>query len=170
MPVHPYRGTLPRIDPSAFVAPGAWVVGDVELGPRASVWFTAVVRGDSAPVTVGAETNIQDGAVLHTDRGSPCEVGPRCTVGHRAVVHGCHVGRGSLVGMGAIVLSGAVIGEESLVAAGALVPPGREFGPRSLVMGSPARVVRELTDQDVERLIVPGVSNYLRYLRDYGST
>jgi carbonic anhydrase/acetyltransferase-like protein (isoleucine patch superfamily) len=167
MAIHPYRDRRPRIDPSAFVAPGAVVAGDVELGPQASVWFGAVIRGDSDAVRIGARTNIQDGAVLHTDPGKPCVVGEDCVIGHRAVVHACTVGRGSLIGMGAIVLSGAEIGEESLVGAGALVPEGRRHGPRSLLVGSPARLVRELTDEDVERLLKPGVRNYLRYVEGY---
>jgi carbonic anhydrase/acetyltransferase-like protein (isoleucine patch superfamily) len=162
-----YGALHPRVDPRAFVAPGAWVVGDVEVGPDASVWFNAVLRGDSARVSVGARTNVQDGAVLHTDEGAPCVVGEACTIGHRAVVHGCTVESGSLIGMGAIVLSGAVIGAESLVAAGALVPEHRTFAPRSLIMGSPARVVRTLSDEDVERLIRPGVAHYLAYAQAY---
>ncbi len=163
----PYGDRWPRMDPTAFVAPGAWIVGDVEVGPEASVWFNAVLRGDSDRVSVGAGSNIQDCAVLHTDRGSPCTVEADCTIGHRAIVHGCRVGRGSLVGMGAVVLSGAVIGPQSLVAAGALVPGGSEFGPRSLLVGSPVRLVRELTDDDIERLIAPGVANYRRYAAAY---
>jgi carbonic anhydrase/acetyltransferase-like protein (isoleucine patch superfamily) len=167
MPILPYADVWPRIDPTAFVAPGAHIVGDVTLGPRSSVWFCAVVRGDSAPVRIGDGTNVQDGSVLHTDAGKPCTVGDECTIGHRAIVHGCTVGNGSLIGMGAVVLSGAVIGEESLVAAGSLVPEGKEFGPRSLLMGAPARVVRELTEDDLERMIRPGVRNYQRYAQAY---
>jgi carbonic anhydrase/acetyltransferase-like protein (isoleucine patch superfamily) len=165
--VHPHRGVGPRIDPTAFVAPGARLVGDVELGPEASVWFNAVLRGDSDRIGVGARTNVQDGAVLHTDPGQPCLVGEECTVGHRAVVHACTVGRGSLIGMGAVVLSGAVLGEESLVAAGALVPQGRTFPPRSLLVGSPVRRLRTLDDGEVERLIRRGVRDYVRYAAGY---
>ena len=168
MNVLPYRDRRPRVDPSAFVAPGAWVVGDVTIAERASIWFNAVVRGDSDRVEIGAETNVQDGAVLHTDTGQPCIVGARCTIGHLAIVHGCRIGDGSLIGMGAIVLSGAEIGEESLVAAGALVPEGRSYPPRSLLVGSPVRRLRDLTDDDVEKLIRPGVEHYLQYARDYG--
>ena len=166
-PVVPYAGRSPRIDPTAFVADGSWVVGAVTLGPGASVWFGAVLRGDSDRVEIGARTNVQDGAVLHTDACKPCVVGEDCTIGHRAIVHGCSVGRGSLIGMGAIVLSGAAIGEESLVAAGSVVAEGRSFPPRSLVVGVPARVVRTLSDEDVERLIRPGVRNYLGYVAGY---
>jgi carbonic anhydrase/acetyltransferase-like protein (isoleucine patch superfamily) len=143
------------------------VVGEVQIGPEASVWFNAVVRGDSDHVTVGARTNVQDNSVLHTDPGKPCEVGEDCIIGHGAIVHGCRIGRGCLIGMGAIVLSGSVIGDESLVAAGALVPEGKEFEPRSLLVGSPARLVRTLSDQDVADLIEPGVRHYLDYARGY---
>jgi carbonic anhydrase/acetyltransferase-like protein (isoleucine patch superfamily) len=167
---HPYGDRSPRVDPSAFVAPGARIAGDVTIGPDASVWFNAVVRGDSDRVEVGARTNVQDNAVLHTDPGKPCLVGEDCTIGHGAVIHGCTIGRGSLVGMGAIVLSGAVIGDESLVAAGALVPEEKEFAPRSLLIGSPAQLVRELSDEDVERLIRPSVEHYLEYVRGYSQS
>ncbi len=167
MSAYPYGDRRPRIDPTAFVAPGARVVGDVELRARASIWFNAVLRGDSDRVVVGEESNVQDGAVLHTDAGAPCLVGARCTVGHSAIVHGCVVGDDCLVGMGAVVMSGARIGERSVVAAGALVPPGRAFEPRSLIVGSPARRIRELTDEDIERLIAPGVRHYLEYAEAY---
>jgi carbonic anhydrase/acetyltransferase-like protein (isoleucine patch superfamily) len=167
MAIHSFADKRPSIDPSAFVAPGAVLVGDVELGAEASVWFNAVLRGDSDSVRVGARTNVQDCAVLHTDPGTPCIVGDECTIGHGAIVHGCTIGRGSLVGMGAIVLSGAEVGEESLVAAGALVPEGRRYRPRSLLAGSPARLLRQLTDDDVERLLKPGARNYLKYAEDY---
>ncbi len=167
MPLYAYRDSSPTIDPTAFVAPGAHLVGDVTVGPQASIWFNAVLRGDSAPVLVGARTNIQDGAVLHGDAGAPCEVGDDCTVGHLAVVHGCKVERGSLIGTGAIVLSRATIGEESLVGAGAVVGEGRAFGPRSLLVGHPARVVRTLTEEDIERLVRPGSRTYIRTAQEY---
>jgi carbonic anhydrase/acetyltransferase-like protein (isoleucine patch superfamily) len=165
--IHPYDDRRPRIHSTAFIAPGAVVAGDVEIGAEASVWFNAVVRGDSDHVTVGARTNVQDNAVLHTDPGQPCEIGTECTVGHAAIAHGCRIGRGCLIGMGAVILSGAVIGDESLVAAGALVPEERRFEPRSLLVGSPARLVRTLTDHDVEEMIRPGVEHYLDYARGY---
>jgi len=145
-------------------------VGDVTLGPETSVWFNAVIRADSDSITIGGGTNIQDGAVLHTDPGVPCEVGERCTIGHGAIVHACRIGHGSLIGMGAIVLTRAVIGDESLVAAGAVVPERREFPPRSLLLGAPARVVRTLLDEDVERLIRPGLGKYRRYVEGYRQT
>lgn len=167
VPAYPYGDRVPRLDPTAFVAPGARVVGDVELAARSSVWFNAVLRGDSDRVRVGEASNIQDGAVLHTDAGSPCLIGEACTIGHRAVVHGCRIADGCLIGMGAIVLSNAVIGAHSLVAAGALIPPGKTFPPRSLLVGSPAKLVRELTDEDITNLIEPGVEHYLTYAEDY---
>ena len=125
---YPHGADHPRIDPTAFVAPGARIVGDVTIRARASIWFNAVLRADNDAITIGSETNIQDGSVLHTDEGHPCIVGDGCTIGHIANVHGCRIGDGSLVGMGAIILTGAMIGEESLVAAGALVPRGRRSG------------------------------------------
>ena len=167
MPVYAYGERLPSIHPTAFVAPGARLVGDVELDARASVWFNAVLRGDSDSVRVGEGSNVQDGAILHTDEGSPCLVGVGCTVGHRAIVHGCRIGDGTLIGMGAIVLSNAVIGARSLVAAGALVAQGKEFPERSLIVGTPAKVVRELTDEDLARLIDPGVRHYRSFADTY---
>jgi carbonic anhydrase/acetyltransferase-like protein (isoleucine patch superfamily) len=153
--------------PSVFVAPGAAVVGDVEIGDGSSVWFNAVVRGDTASVRIGERTNIQDGAVVHTDTGFPVTIGNDCTVGHLAIVHGSTIGNGCLIGMGAIVLTGAVIGPESIVAAGSLVPEGKEFPSRSLLVGSPVRLVRTLSDDDVERLIRPGFRTYLRLAAEY---
>ena len=157
------------LDSTVFIADGARVVGDVEIGEQSSVWFNAVVRGDTSTVRIGARTNIQDGAVVHTDTGKPCAIGDDCTIGHNAVVHGCTIGNGSLIGMGAIVLSGAMIGDESLVAAGALIPEGKEFPPRSLLVGSPAKLVRALGDDEVDRLIRRGVGTYLRLAREYSS-
>ena len=167
--VRAYLGKTPQLHSTVFLAPGATVVGDVEIGEQSSVWFNAVVRGDTSTVRIGARTNIQDGAVVHTDTGKPCRIGDDCTLGHNAVVHGCTVGNGCLIGMGAIVLSGAVIGDESLVAAGALVPEGAEFPPRSLIVGSPGKVVRTLSEDDVERIIRRGVATYLRLAREYSS-
>ena len=134
------------IDPGAFVHPLAVVLGDVTLGARVSIWPTAVVRADSDAIVVGAESNVQDGAVLHTDPGLPMRIGARVAIGHRAIVHGATVGDDVLIGMGAIVLNGAVIGAGSVVGAGALVTEGAVIPPRSLVLGSPGRVVRETTD------------------------
>lgn len=140
------------IDPAAFVHPLAFVCGDVALGPRASVWPFAVLRGDNDRVAVGAGSNVQDGAVLHADPGLPCVVGAGVSVGHRAVVHGARVGDGALVGMGALVLNGARVGAGALVAAGAVVREGLEVPAGTLAAGVPARVVRALTDDERARL------------------
>ncbi len=143
---------VPTIHASAFVAESASIVGDVRLGADSSVWFGAIVRGDTEPIVVGAGTNIQDGAVLHTESGCPLTIAEHVTVGHQAVLHGCTIGEGSLVGIQAVVLDGAVIGRQCLVGAGAVVTAGKVFPERSLILGAPARVVRVLTDEDVARL------------------
>lgn len=142
----------PRIADSAYVAPSADVVGDVEVGEDASVWYQCVLRGDIAPIRIGAQTNIQDLTMVHVDVDRPCEIGARVGVGHRAIIHGCEIEDGCLVGMGAIVLSGAVIGSGSLVAAGAVVTEGMEVPPDSLVVGVPARVIRDVDDELRERM------------------
>ena len=142
----------PAVADDAWVAPGATVVGAVTVGPGSSVWYGAVLRGDGDRISVGARTNIQDGCVLHADPGIPLTVGDGVSVGHRAVLHGCTVGEDALIGMGAVVLNGARIGPRCLVAAGALVLEGVEIPAQSLVAGSPAKVRRPLTDDEVERL------------------
>ena len=148
--VLPFDGVRPRLDPSVWVAPGATVIGDVELGADVSVWYGCVLRGDVHRIRVGASTNLQDGTIVHVTRNRfPTEIGEVVTVGHRAVVHGCVVGDGALVGIGAIVLDGARIGEEAWVGAGAVVPPGMEVPPRQLVLGAPAKVVRRVEADDV---------------------
>lgn len=137
-------GTEPSLLESAFIAPGAHVIGDVRLGARVSIWFGAVIRGDDETITIDEDTNIQDGAILHSDPGSPLAIGARVTVGHRAVVHGCSIGDGTLIGMGAIILNGAVVGRNCLVGAGALITEGKSFPDGSLIVGSQAKLVREL--------------------------
>ncbi|AGL00790.1 gamma carbonic anhydrase family protein [Desulfoscipio gibsoniae] len=145
-----YAGKKPALNKTVFVAPGARIIGRVVIGDYSSVWYNVVIRGDVDEVQIGSGTNIQDGAVLHEDRGYPLIVGDNVTVGHNATLHGCQIGDGAVVGMGAVVLSGAKIGAHSVVGAGSLVPGGKQIPPRSLVMGSPARVVRQLTPEDVE--------------------
>jgi carbonic anhydrase/acetyltransferase-like protein (isoleucine patch superfamily) len=142
----------PRIDPTAWVAPGAQVIGRVALMPRASVWFGAVLRGDNEWITLGEGSNLQEGVLCHTDPGFPLTVGPDCTIGHRAVLHGCTVGAGSLIGMGSIVLNGAVIGAGCLIGAGALVTEGKAIPDGSLVMGMPGKVVRALSADEIARI------------------
>jgi len=143
----PYGDSSPQIARSAWVAPGAYVIGDVHLGEESSVWYGAVLRGDTEPILIGARTNVQDGCVLHADPGYPAIVGEGCVVGHNAVVHGCEIGDNCLVGMGATILNGAKIGYCSIVAAGAVVPEGREFPPRSLIVGIPAKRASDVTGE-----------------------
>jgi carbonic anhydrase/acetyltransferase-like protein (isoleucine patch superfamily) len=144
----PFNGVSPRIAPDVYLAPGSVVIGDVEIGSGSSVWFNAVIRGDVAPIRIGERSNVQDGAVLHVDTGTPCVVGDEVTIGHSAVVHATTVGDGVTIGMGAVVLSRSHIGEEAIVAAGALVPEDAVVSVGALVMGVPARVRRQLTAEE----------------------
>ncbi len=143
----------PHLDPSSFVAAGARIIGDVTLGEGASVWYNAVLRGDSDSITVGAGSNLQDNVSVHVDDGHPVVIGEDVSVGHNAVVHGCTIEDGSLIGMGSVVLSGAVVGAGSLVAGGAVVLEGTQIPPGSLVAGVPAKVRRELSDDERARLL-----------------
>ncbi|WP_157270640.1 gamma carbonic anhydrase family protein [Azohydromonas aeria] len=152
MPLYRLGDKAPSVDATAFVAPDATLVGDVRLGAQASVWFQAVARGDNEPITIGAQSNVQEGAVLHADPGYPLTIGERVTIGHQAMVHGCTIGEGSLIGIQAVVLNGAKIGRHCLVGAGAVVTEGKDFPDRSLILGAPAKVVRQLGDEDVARL------------------
>jgi carbonic anhydrase/acetyltransferase-like protein (isoleucine patch superfamily) len=154
MPIYSLDGITPEFDDLAsnWIAPDAVLIGRVHLGRNAGVWFGVVLRGDNEPIAVGADTNVQEHVVMHTDPGFPLTIGKGCTIGHRAVLHGCTIGDNSLVGMGAIVLNGARIGADSLVGAGALVTEGKEFPERSLIVGSPAKAIRTLDDAAVERL------------------
>jgi gamma-carbonic anhydrase len=147
--VLPYGGVLPTFDESVFLAPGCAVIGDVAIGPRSSVWFGAVIRGDVHRIRVGIETNIQDGCVLHVTGGKhPLTVEDQVTVGHGVILHGCTVGSGAMVGMGALVMDGAILGEGCLVGARALVPPGARVPAGALVLGTPAKVVRMLSEEE----------------------
>lgn len=163
----PFLGRAPRLGADVFVAPTAAVVGDVTLGDGASVWYGASMRGDVHWISVGPGSNVQDCATVHVSRGThPCRIGAGVTVGHNAVVHGCTLEDDVLVGMGAVVLDGAVVGAGSIVGAGALVTGGTVVPPRSLVLGSPARVVRALTDAEVERNRA-NAAHYVRMSRMY---
>lgn len=142
----------PEIDPSAFVADTATVLGKVTLEANASVWFGATLRGDNERITIGENSNVQEGTVMHTDPGYPLDIGRNVTIGHQAMLHGCTVGDGSLIGIQAVVLNGARIGKGCLIGAGALVTEGKEFPDHSLILGSPAKVVRTLTQEDLLRL------------------
>jgi carbonic anhydrase/acetyltransferase-like protein (isoleucine patch superfamily) len=152
MAIYQFDGNTPSVPPDAYVAESATVLGRVTLGPQASVWFGATVRADNDAIVIGDGSNVQDGAVLHVDPGYPMRIGQRVSIGHQAMLHGCTVGDGSLIGIQAVILNGAVIGADSLVGAGALVTEGKQFPPRSLILGTPAKVVRELTDDDLRRL------------------
>ncbi len=140
-----------QIHSTTFIASGAVIVGDVTLAELTSVWFNAVLRGDTTPITIGARSNIQDGAILHADPGFPAEIGEGVTVGHGAIVHGAKIGHNTVIGMGAIILNGAVVGENCIVGAGALITEGKIFPAGSLILGSPAKAVRELTEDDINR-------------------
>lgn len=151
--IGPFKAKKPRVPESVFIAENATVVGDVEIGEDSSVWFGSVVRGDVDRIRIGARTNIQDLTVIHvTTNTHPTILGDEITIGHRAVLHGCHVEAGCLIGIGAVLLDGVRIGQRSLVAANSLVTPGTIIPPASLVMGSPARVKRELTDDELAYL------------------
>ncbi len=156
----PHGDTFPQVARSAWIAPGAYVIGDVHMGEESSVWYGAVLRGDTEPIRVGARTNVQDGCVLHADPGYPAVVGEGCVVGHNAVVHGCEIEDDCLLGMGCTILNGAKIGEGSIVAAGAVVPEGREFPPRSLIVGIPAKRVGDVSDEQAAE-IARGASEYV---------
>lgn len=148
-----FKGKKPKIDPSAFVAENATIIGDVSIGPSANIWFNCVVRGDNNYIRIGKECNIQDASILHIVKDLyPLILEDEVVLGHRVVVHGCHIGRGSLIGIGAIVLDGAEIGEESIIGAGSVVSPKSVIPPRSLAMGTPARVVRNLNEKDVRNI------------------
>ncbi|WP_435744670.1 gamma carbonic anhydrase family protein [Microbacterium sp. PMB16] len=153
----------PSIDPTAFVAEGARIVGDVALGAEASVWYNAVLRGDSAGIVIGPGSNVQDNVSVHVDAGHPVVVGSHVSIGHNAVVHGCSIGDGSLIGMGSVILSGAVIGAGCLIAGGAVVLGGTEIPDGSLVAGVPAKVRRALSDEERAGLIA-NAEIYLRHL------
>lgn len=134
-----------------WVAPTAVVIGKVVIEEDASVWFGSVLRGDNEPIRLGARSNIQEGCVLHTDPGFPLTIGEDCTIGHMVMLHGCTIGRGSLVGIGSIILNGTTIGDECLIGANTLIPEGKHIPPRSMVLGSPGKIIRQLTDDDVAR-------------------
>lgn len=152
MPVYEYDGVRPTMADECWVAPSADVIGNAYLGIGVTVWFRAVVRADNAPIRIGDGSNIQDGAMLHADPGAPLTIGCNVTVGHHAILHGCTIEDEVLIGMGATVLDGAVIGKGSILGAGSLVTAGKVFEPGSLIMGSPAKGVRTLTDEQIRSI------------------
>jgi carbonic anhydrase/acetyltransferase-like protein (isoleucine patch superfamily) len=149
-----------------YVADNACVIGNVHIGEDVSIWFLTVIRGDNDKITIRAGANVQDGCVLHVDPGFPIDIGEGATIGHKVMLHGCTIGRSSLIGMGAIILNGAVIGEECLIGANTLIPEGKIIPPRSMVLGSPGKVVRQLTDEDMPRL-TRGPAKYQQVFRSY---
>ena len=170
MPIYSLDDLSPNLPEAGryWVAPDAHVIGNVTLGSDTGIWFGAVLRGDNEPIVIGDETNIQEGAMLHTDPGAPISIGRGCTIGHHAIVHGATIGDNSLIGMGAVILNRARIGRNSLVGAGALVTEGKEFPDNSLIVGSPARAVRHLDDAAAEALKMSAqvyVANYRRFAK-----
>jgi len=171
MPIYALGEFQPKLPaPDRFwIAPDANVIGKVELGEDVGIWFGVTLRGDNEPITVGARSNIQEGVMVHTDPAYPVVIGSDCTIGHHAIVHGCIIGDNSLVGMGATILNGARIGRNCLVGANALVTEGKEFPDKSLIVGSPAKAIRTLDDDAVERLRQSAaryVENWKRFSRD----
>lgn len=153
MPIYALEDREPVIHDTAWIAPSADVIGEAVLGEQVSLWFGAVIRADNDHISIGERSNVQDGAVLHIDDGVPLTIGTDVTIGHHAMLHGCTVGDGSLVGIHAVILNRVVIGRNCLIGANALIPEGRVIPDRSLVLGSPGRVVRQLTDEEVEGLM-----------------
>lgn len=168
MATYELDGVRPQLpaDGDYFIADSAEVIGNVRLQKGASVWFGCVIRGDNELIDIGEDSSVQDNCTFHTDPGFPITLGKNCSVGHNAILHGCTIGEGALVGMGAIVMNGAKIGKESVVGAGALVPEGKEFPERSLIVGSPARVVRTLNDEQV-KLLTRAAPHYVQNSRRF---
>ncbi|MGM0651168.1 MAG: gamma carbonic anhydrase family protein [Bacillota bacterium] len=166
MPLLPYKNFEPEIKEDVFIAPNAYLIGNVRVSSRASIWFGAVIRGDMDEISIGEESNIQDNVTIHVDFGTPTRIGRRVTVGHNAVLHGAIVADGVLIGMGSVILNGAVIGKDSLIAAGSLITPGTEIPPRSLVMGSPGKVVKSLEEEQLP-VKAKMYRNYLDLAKDY---
>jgi len=165
--LRPFKGQMPRVAANAYVDESAQIIGDVEIGEESSVWMNVVIRGDVHAVRIGRRTNIQDGTIVHVMRDThPTTIGDEVTVGHGAIVHGSTIDHRVLIGMGAILLNGVEVGSDSIVAAGTLLPEGAKMPPRSLVMGSPGKVRRTLTDQEIAS-IRWYADNYVRYRLDY---
>lgn len=169
MPIHALGERRPEFRGNTWIADNAMVIGSVVVEHNASVWYNAVLRGDNDLIHIGENSNIQDGAILHTDPGLPLVVGQQVTVGHLAMLHGCTIGEGSLIGINAVILNRSVIGKHCLIGAKTLIPEGKTIPDRSLVVGSPGRVLRELTDEEVARLLSTAdryVAHWQRYARD----
>lgn len=168
MPIYQIDQKTPQIAASAWIAPNATVIGDARLGDNVSIWWNAVLRGDNDPIHIGANSNIQDGSVLHTDEGVPMHIGANVTVGHMVMLHGCTVGDNSLIGIGSVILNRAVIGKHSIVGANTLIPEGKVFPDGVLIVGSPGKVVRELSEEEKARL-QKSADHYVDNARRYAS-
>ena len=166
MTVYQLPDHVPQIHAESWIAPNATVIGNVRLLRNASIWWNVVARGDNDPITIGENTNVQDGSVLHTDKGVPLSIGANCTIGHMVMLHGCTIGEGSLVGIGSIILNRAVIGKNSIVGANSLVAEGKTFPDGVLILGSPAKVIRPLTPEELESL-KHGASHYVENWQRY---
>ncbi|NSL50556.1 gamma carbonic anhydrase family protein [Calidifontibacillus erzurumensis] len=164
--LYPYKNKMPKIDESVFIAPGARVIGDVTVGKESSIWFNAVLRGDEAPIFIGERCSIQDNTTCHLYEQFPLVVEDDVTVGHNVILHGCTVRKGALIGMGSTILDGAEIGEYTIIGANTLIPSGKKIPPRSLVVGAPGKVVRELTEKDYE-LLKLSVETYVQKGKEY---
>ncbi|MHA6252252.1 gamma carbonic anhydrase family protein [Oceanobacillus sp. CAU 1775] len=161
-----FQNKEPKLHESVYVAPGAHIIGDVTIGEDSSVWFNSVLRGDEAPITIGKRSNVQDNSTMHLYSGFPLVLEDEVSIGHNVILHGCTIKKGALIGMGATILDGAVIGENAFIGANTLIPSGKEIPPRTLVLGSPGKVIRELTDQDFE-LIQLTIDTYVQKAKDY---
>lgn len=168
MPCYSLDDIGPTLGAGAWIASSADLIGDVRLGAKASVWFGAVVRADNTPILIGEESNVQDGAICHSDPHAPLTIGRRVTVGHQAILHGCTIADGALIGMGARVLNGAFVGERCIVGAGALIPEGKTYEAGHLLVGSPARIVRQLTEAELQ-MLEAGALHYVEKAALYGS-
>lgn len=164
--LYPYKGKMPTVDETVFIAPGAHIIGDVTIGKESTIWFNAVLRGDEAPIIIGARCSIQDNSTCHLYEGSPLVVEDEVTVGHNVILHGCTIRKRSIIGMGSTILDGAEIGEECIVGANTLIPSGKKIPPRSLVVGSPGKVVREITEKDLA-LIQLSIDTYVQKGKEY---
>lgn len=162
----PFKGALPTINDSNFIAQSAQVIGTVSIAEDVNIWFGAVIRSDVATVSIGRRTNVQDNAVVHVSTGYPTQIGDDVTIGHGAIVHGCTVGNRVLIGMGSIVLDGAIIGDDTMIGAGSLIPPSKVIPAKSLVMGSPGKVIRSLTEEEIADLKA-SAERYVSYAKEY---
>ncbi|SFC72026.1 Carbonic anhydrase or acetyltransferase, isoleucine patch superfamily [Bacillus sp. OV322] len=164
--IYSFDGTTPSIDNSVFIAPGARIIGNVTIGKDSSVWFNAVLRGDEGPISIGEKCNVQDNCTLHLYEEFPLILEDEVSVGHNVILHGCHVKKGALIGMGSTIMDGAVIGEGSLIGANTFIPAGKIIPPHSLVIGSPGKVARELTEQD-KTIIAITIDTYFQKGRKF---